>query len=125
MDIIHQRRRHVLCRELQDIVVCCNHSNKVFIDNNGGLVDHSGLSFCRDRCNRSTKVYVFLCERCFKMFQEKSASLYAVNYARIKHYVDKRDIKSVQLNGLYRFCLLEETKSGAFFKISQLKIILH
>ena len=59
------------------------------------------------------------------MFQEKSASLFAVNYTRIKDYVDKRDIKSVQLNGLHRFCSLEETKSGAFFKVSQLKIILH
>ena len=70
MDIIHQRRRHVLCCELQDIVVCCNHSNKFFIDNNGGIVDHSGSSFCRDQCNRSTKVYVFSVKGVLKCFKK-------------------------------------------------------
>ena len=97
----------MLQRELQDIVLCCNHSSKHFIDCNGMLIDHSSSNFCKIRCARSSTVYVFVCKICFQMFQNKSVSLFAVNYAWIKHYIDERDIKSIRLNGLYRFCSLE------------------
>ena len=123
MDVICRRRRHMLQHEFQDIVLCCNHSNKYFIDFNGIRVNHSSQNFCKIRCTRSSTVYIFVCKICFQMFQNKSVSLFAVNYAWIKHYIDREDIESVQLNGLYRFCSLEETKSGAYFKVSQYKVI--
>ena len=103
-----------MCRELQHVVVCYDHSNKFFIDSNGSLVDYSSPSFCRLRFNRSSKVYIFTCEMYFKMFQDKVVSLFAVNYVWNKHYVDKTDIGTIKLNGYYRFCSLDETKSGAF-----------
>ena len=96
---------------MKDVVICCQRSDKFFTEMNGCLVEKSCHFFSQQIWNIFTQVYTFTCTRCLRNLQQSSVPAYDLNFGWNKHYIDKRDIRQVYLNGLYRFCTLLELKS--------------
>ena len=121
MDALCLRKKHG-STIMKDAVICCDHSDKFFNDANGFLTDKSCHFFCRNTCYIFTHVYMFTCTRCFKNLQQSLVGLHDLNFGRNKHYIDKRDIRQVISNGLFRFCALPELKSKYSYCIRHLQI---
>ena len=110
---------------MKDVIICCRHSEKFFIEMNGMLIDKSCHFFCQTNCNIFTQLYTFTCTRCLNNLQQNSVTVYDLNFGWNKHYIDKRDIRQIILNGLFRFCTLIELKSKYSFCIRHLQINNH
>ena len=104
MDFINDRKKHD-STIMKDVVVCCEHSNKFYIDTNGLLTDVTCDFFCAITCNMFTQVYLYACPRCLARVQRHTVSLYELNLEWNKHYLDKRDIRQIITCGVYRFLL--------------------
>ena len=124
METIRLRKKHD-STIMKDVIVCCQHSDKFFIDTNGLLTHKTCHFFCQNTCNNFTQVYTFTCTRCLKSLQQGLVSLYDLNFGWNKHYIDKRDIRQVILNGFFRFCTLLELKSKYSFCIRHFQINNH
>ena len=122
MDALSIRKKHE-STIMKDVILCCRHSCKFFTETNGLLVEKTCCYLCRKTCNEFTQIYVFVCTGCFKNLLQKTTTLYDLNFGWNKHYLDKRDIRQVYLNGLYRFCTLNELNSNYVFCLRRLQII--
>ena len=121
MDTISLRRRHVTSN-MQDVILCCDHANKYFVETNSTFIDYSCSRFCQNRCNAITIIYVLVCTTCFKNLQKSFCTLFNLSFGWNKHYIEKEDIEKVFLNGHYRFCTLNEAKCYYYFCHRQLKL---
>ena len=122
MDLLSNRKKHEPSTNLKDVILCCRHATKTFTELNGFLIEKNSKHFCYNFCNELTQVYVFTCKVCFNDLQNKTVSLYQVNFGCQKYYLDKRDIRQVCLSGLYRFRTLDEANSAYRFELAQLQI---
>ena len=107
---------------MKDVVVCCEHSNKFFVDTNGLLTDLSCDFFCAATCNMFTQVYLFVCPSCLAHVQRHTVSLYELNFEWKKHYLDKRDTRQIILSGLFRFCSIHEASFSYDFCAESIRI---